>query len=250
MKKFLLLLLVFVFAPGCATVYDPIARRDVRTLFSEQQEIELGRQVAEHIEKEYEVCPESTEYLREIGERVSENSHRAHLDYSFKVLKSDDINAFALPGGFIYMFSGLLEELNEDETAAVLGHEIGHVVARHGVKRMQAVYGYQLLSLAGLIAMGDRVDPAAAQELSNTVFSLIMLGYSRRDELEADRLGTRYAIKSGYAPDGMLGVLEKFEEMQRGMPEIVFLSTHPPIRERMREVRVVIAALESGNTAE
>ncbi len=244
MKKILILFVVLSFIPGCATVYDPVARREVRTMFSEEQEIELGRQVAMQIEQEYEVCEDSTRVLRELGERIAENSERAHLDYSFKVLKSDDINAFALPGGFIYMFSGLFEILDEDEIAAVLAHEIGHVVARHGIKRMQAVYGYQLLSIAGLIAMRDRVDPAAAQELSDTVFTLILLGYSRRDELEADRLGTRYAIEAGFAPDGMLRVLEKFEEMQRGMPRITFLSTHPHPRERMKEVRIVMAALE------
>jgi beta-barrel assembly-enhancing protease len=148
------------------------------------------------------------------------------------------------------MYTGLFEMLDEDEAAAVIGHEIGHVAARHGIKRMQAVFGYQLLSLAGLIAMRDRVDPAAAQELSDTVFTLILLGYSRRDELEADRLGTRYAVKAGFAPGGMLGVLEKFEELQRGAPEIAFFNTHPPVRERMKEVRIVISALESSEVSE
>lgn len=250
MKKLFILFPVLFLISGCATVYDPVAGREVRTLYSERQEIELGRQIADHIEKEYEVCEPSSARLREIGERVAGASGRAHLEYSFKALKSDDINAFAIPGGFVYMYTGLMEMLDEDEIAAVLGHEVGHIVARHGIKRVQAVMGYQLLALAGLIAMRDRVDPAAAQELSDTVFTLILLGYSRRDELEADRLGTRYAIRAGFAPEGMLGVLEKFEELQRGMPQIVFLNTHPPVRDRMREVRIVIAALEQEEAPE
>ena len=250
MKKILILLFALCFIPGCATVYDPVARREVRTLFSEEQEIELGGQLAGHIEQEYEICEDSTEVLRELGNRIAENSDRAHLDYSFKVLKSDDINAFALPGGFIYMYTGLFEMLDEDEVAAVLGHEIAHVVARHGIKRVQAVYGYQLLSLAGLIALGQRTDPAAAQELADTVFGIIMLGYSRRDELEADRLGTRYTIESGFDPYAMIRVLEKFEELQRGMPEISFLRTHPPYQGRIREVRIVIAAHEAKDDTE
>lgn len=250
MKKGILFFAALILAQGCATVYDPVARREVRTLYSERQEIELGGRVARSIEAQLAVCEESTEILQEIGRRVAEHSDRAHLDYSFKALESDEINAFALPGGFIYMYRGLMDILDEDEIAAVLGHEIAHVVARHGIKRLQAVYGYQLLSIAGLIAMRDRVDPAAAQELSDAVFTLILLGYSRRDELEADRLGTRYAIEAGFAPDGMLRVLEKFEEKQRGAPVISFLSTHPPPGERMKEVRIVIASLERNGQAE
>ncbi len=245
MKKLIILVILAFFIPGCATVYDPVAGRDVRTLYSEEQEIELGRQIAEHIQQEYEVCEVSTGKLSEIGRRVAGKSDRSHLPYTFKVLESDNINAFALPGGFIFMYSGLLDILDESETAAVLGHEIAHVVARHGVKRMQALYGYQLLSIAGLIAMGDRADPRKVQEISDTVFTLILLGYSRRDELEADRLGTRYAIKAGYDPEGMLRVLDKFEEKQRGLPEVTFLNTHPPIPERRREVSFVIAAHEA-----
>jgi beta-barrel assembly-enhancing protease len=247
MKKILALFLLLFSASGCATVYDPVARRDVRTLYSLEQEIKLGSEIAGYIEKEFEVCEPSGELLREIGERVAESSERPYLDYSFKVLKSDGINAFALPGGFIYVYSGLFEALNDDELAAVLGHEIAHVAARHGIKRMQAVYGYQLLSIAGLIAMHDSVDPAAAYEVANSVFTLVLLGYSRKDEFEADRLGTRYAALAGFDPAGMLGVLEKLEEKQRVEPLIPFLHTHPPLRDRMREVRIVMAALEADN---
>ncbi len=244
MKKLSLILLFFLLAPGCARVYDPVSGREVRTLYSERQEIELGRRISEAIREDVEICEESSLELDRIGRLVAEHSDRPHIPYEFAVIKADDINAFALPGGFVFMYSGLLDMLDEDEVAAVLGHEIAHIVARHGIKRMQAVLGYQFLSIAGLIAMKDNVDPAAVHELSDTVFTLIMLGYSRRDELEADRLGTRYAINAGFDPRGMLGVLEKFEEMQRGVQVITFLNTHPPIRERIREVNIVISSME------
>jgi beta-barrel assembly-enhancing protease len=244
MKKLYFLFLILIFATGCAKVYDPIVKREVRTLYSEEQETELGRQVADHIEKEFEICPESSRKLQKLGVEVAESSDRPHLEYQFKVLKSDEINAFALPGGFVYVYSGLLDILTNDETAAVLGHEIAHICARHGIKRIQAVYAYQFFTLAGLIALKDEVDPKAAQELADSVFTLVLLGYSRRDEFEADRLGVRYAAEAGFSPGGMIGVLQKLQEKQKNAPEIPFFSTHPPARERIKEVKIVIAALE------
>ncbi len=234
----------FLLLAGCATVYNPVTRREERTLYTVEQEIELGKQVAEQIEKENEICEDKADYVNRVGQLVASNSDRDDIAYSFKIIDSGEINAFALPGGFIYIYKGLLDIIEEPELAAVLGHEIGHVAARHGIKRVQAVFGYQLLAIVALVALGDKPEAGQIQQIANDIFTLVILGYSREDEFQADRLGTIYAHRGGYDPRGMVRLLEKLGEQSRGQP-ITFLSTHPPIEDRISQVEIVISALES-----
>ncbi len=234
----------FLLLAGCATVYNPVTRREERTLYTVEQEIELGKQVAEQIEKKNEICEDKADYVNRVGQLVVSNSDRDDIVYSFKIIDSSEINAFALPGGFIYIYKGLLDIIGEPELAAVLGHEIGHVAARHGIKRVQAVFGYQLLAVVALVALGDKPEAGQIQQIANDIFSLILLGYSREDEFQADRLGTIYAHRAGYDPRGMVRLLEKLGEQSRGR-QITFLSTHPPIEDRISQVEIVISALES-----
>ena len=229
---------------GCATVYNPVTRREERTMYTVEQEIALGRQVAEQVESQNELCEEKNNYVNRIGQLVAANSDRPGIPYSFKVIDSTQINAFALPGGFIYINKGLLDILEEPEVAAVLGHEIGHVAARHGIKRIQAVYGYQLIAILALAAMGDKAEVRQMHEIADNIFTLVVLGYSRKDEFQADRLGAIYTYRSGYDPHAMTRVLEKLGQQSRGH-QMTFLSTHPPIEDRIEQVKIVIAALES-----
>ena len=209
--------------------------------------IALGKQVAEQIEKEIEAYEDST--VSRVGQAVASNSDRPDIPYSFKVIKSDEINAFALPGGFIYIYKGLLDIVNEPELAAILGHEIGHVAARHGIKRIQSVFGYQLAATLALAVLGDKSEAGEIQEIADSIFTLIVLGYSRKDEFQADRLGTIYTYRSGYDPHAMISVLEKLGEHGRGV-QITLLSTHPPVEDRISEAEIVIAALEPEDESE
>lgn len=246
-KKLGTILLLSIFLLGCATVYNPVTRREERTLYSVEQEIALGKQVAEQIEKEIEAYEDST--VSRVGQAVASNSDRPDIPYSFKVIKSDEINAFALPGGFIYIYKGLLDIVDEPELAAILGHEIGHVAARHGIKRIQSVFGYQLAATLALAVLGDKSEAGEIQEIADSIFTLIVLGYSRKDEFQADRLGTIYTYRSGYDPHAMTRVLEKLGEHGRGV-QITLLSTHPPVEDRISEAEIVIAALEPEEESE
>ena len=244
MKKFSIIFILSFFLIGCATVYNPVTRQEERTLYTVEQEIALGKKVAEQIEKENEAYEDDT--VTRVGNLVASNSDRPDIPYNFKVVKSNEINAFALPGGFVYINKGLLDLVGEPELAAILGHEIGHVCARHGIKRIQSIYGYQLVTVLAVVVFADETNLGQIQELADGIFNLILLGYSRQDEFQADRLGTIYAYDSGYEPQAMIKVLETLKEQSRGK-QITFLSTHPPIEDRIKEVEVVIAALDSEN---
>lgn len=229
---------------GCATVYNPVTRRDECTLYTIEQEIALGRQVAEQIDKQNKICEDKGEYVNRVGQFVAGNSDRPDIPYTFKVIDSDQINAFALPGGFIYIYKGLLDLLDEPELAAVLGHEIGHVCARHGIKRIQSVFGYQLMAILALALIGDKPESRQMYEIADNIFTLVLLGYSREDEFQADRLGTIYIYRSGHDPRAMEKLLLKLKQQEEGRP-ITFLSTHPPTDDRIEHVGIVIRALES-----
>jgi predicted Zn-dependent protease len=204
---------------GCAT--NPVSGGSDFVLMSEEQEIALGRKYSAEIIKDMPLYedPELAKRVQEIGEQVAANSHRPELIYRFAVLDSTDVNAFALPGGYIYITRGLLAYLNtEAELAAVLGHEIGHVTARHSVRQ------HSTATATGLVAavLGAASGIQGADSLANMVGTAIVRGYGREHELEADRLGAEYLAKTGYEPGAMLdtiGILkhqEEFEKMRAG----------------------------------
>jgi predicted Zn-dependent protease len=192
---------------GCAT--NPVTGRPDLVLMSEQQEVALGRQAHEEILKRYRVYPDPAlqNYVAEVGQRIAANAHRQDIGYRFTLLDSTEINAFALPGGYIYITRGLLAYLNsEAELAAVLGHELGHVTARHSVRQQSAAQaaslGTGLLSIffpqLGYAGLGQTID---------LLGSALLRGYGREMELEADGLGAEYLARAGYAPEAMLAVI-------------------------------------------
>lgn len=241
----LILLGPIVLAQACST--NPVTGEQDFVLMSEEQEISLGRQYSAEIIKEMPVYddPALTKLVQSIGEQVAANSHRPELIYRFTVLDSPKVNAFALPGGYIYITRGMLAYLNsEAELAAVLGHEIGHVTARHSVRQhgtatMTGLLGAVLSASTGIRGIGD---------LSQLAGTAIVRGYGREHELEADRLGAEYLARSGYDPDGMLqvvGVLKnqeafdklvaKQEDREASAYHGLF-STHPDNDKRFQEV--------------
>jgi predicted Zn-dependent protease len=189
---------------ACAT--NPVTGNNDFVLMSEEQEISLGRQANARILKETPVYenPELEKLVQQVGEELASHSHRPELFYRFTVLDSTAINAFALPGGYIYITRGLLAYLNsEAELAAVLGHEIGHVTARHSVRQQStaAVTGI----LGAVVAASTGVQ--GVDTLTDMAGTAIVRGYGRDHELEADRLGAEYLAKSGYDPNAMLEVV-------------------------------------------
>jgi predicted Zn-dependent protease len=231
------------FALGsCAA--NPVSGGADFVLMSEAQEIQLGRSSDPKIRAQYGVYEDAKlqAYVQRVGEGIAAKSHRPTLIYRFTVLDSPDVNAFALPGGYIYITRGIMAYLNsEAELAAVLGHEVGHVTARHSVRQYSAATAGQLLTS---VFLGSQ----AAQNLVSVLGQALLSGYGRDQEIEADRLGALYLARSHYDPEAMIdvvGVLKNQEEFekQRAKAEAreprnyhgVFAS-HPSADQRLQEV--------------
>jgi predicted Zn-dependent protease len=206
-----LLLLVLLQLAGCAV--NPATGQSNFVMMSEQQELDLGRRYNQQILKENpRYADEKLQaYVQQVGERVAKHSHRSQLAYQFTVVDSPDINAFALPGGYIYIHRGLLAYLSsEAELAAVLGHEVGHVTARHSVQQQSQSTAWGLLGQA--VAIGTGVGAAA--DVTGALGTAFVRGYGRDMELEADGLGAQYLARSGYDPQAMIEVVKVLKNQE------------------------------------
>jgi predicted Zn-dependent protease len=243
--RLLLIFLVTGLINACSV--NPATGEQDLVLMSENQELSIGRTSHAEILKEYGEYddPELSLYVQKIGERVANHSHRTNLIYRFTVLDSPEVNAFALPGGYIYVTRGMLAYLNsEDELAAVLGHEIGHVTARHAVRRHSTA---TLTGIAGAI-LASQSGVQGAGDLANLLGTALVRGYGRDHELEADRLGAEYLARTGYEPDAMLRVVRILKNQEGFEQELAKLedrkprtyhglfSTHPDNDKRLQSI--------------
>lgn len=229
---------------------NPVSGDKDFVLMSEQQEIQLGAQAHQDVLKEYAALdnPALQAYVNEVGQRLAQQSHRPHLQWHFTVVDSPDVNAFALPGGYVYITRGIMAYLNsEAELAGVVGHEIGHVTARHGVRQQSASTAAGLGAVLGSILVPGLGNQAGAT-LLQTLAQAWTAGYGREHELESDRLGAEYLAKSGYSPQAMIDVIgvlknqELFaaEQARRdGRPLRTYhgtFDTHPDNDARLKQV--------------
>jgi predicted Zn-dependent protease len=235
---------------ACAT--NPATGRREITLMSEAQEIALGKESDAQVRQEMGLYddPDLQRYVSGIGLRLAKLSERPNLPWQFAVVDQAAVNAFALPGGFIYVTRGILPYLDsEAELAGVLGHEIGHVTARHAAQQ----YTRQIGGTAGLIALGVFV-PAAQPftQASQQAMGLLFLKYGRDDELQADSLGVRYAGLGNWDPEGVpamlttLGRLDEAAGDRKGVPN--FLSTHPEPLARVKEIGPEVQKAKAGKS--
>ena len=230
--------LTLLISTACVTT-GPGGKKDF-ILISTQQEVEIGKEVAADVEKKEKVLqdPVVTNYVNQIGQGIVKVSDRKNLRYTFKVLENDEVNAFALPGGYLYIYTGLLKLMkNEAQLAGVLAHEVSHVVGRHGVKRLQKVYGLQILLD---IALGRKTS--ATRVVIEGASIVILQGHGRGMEFEADDFGTDYAYKAGHNPEGMVQLLEILKSLEGNPPSTLkkILSSHPPTTERIAKVKTKI----------
>ncbi|MCK9201986.1 MAG: M48 family metalloprotease [Gallionella sp.] len=199
--------LILALLAGCAQ--NPVTGKSDLVMMSESQEIAEGRQADVQIKQQYKVYESKAlqDYVNRVGQRIAKQSHRPGLQYHFTVLDSPEINAFALPGGYVYITRGILAYLNsEAELAAVLGHEIGHVTARHGVRQQAAAQATNLaLQIASLYVKG--LNTAVGQNVANLFGGALLSGYGRDHELEADRLGAQYLTRTEYDPQAIIKVI-------------------------------------------
>ena len=241
---------------GCATSVNPVSGRVDRGLMSEEEEISSGRQIHQDVLKEFPAYRNAAlqAYVNRVGQKLAAQSHRSNLPWTFTVVDSGDINAFAVQGGFIYITRGLMAYLDsEAELAGVLGHEIGHVTARHGARAardQQIAAGTQLLgTLLGAYLGGESGANLGGQLTGTYAQAGFLLPRSREHELQADQLGAEYLQRVKFNPDVMINVIsvlkaqETFERAEasalggstQSMPN--WLRTHPSNDQRLTEMR-------------
>ena len=229
---------------SCATT-GPGGKKSF-VIIPSSQEVAIGAGMAEEVEKTQKVLQDSSwqNYLNEVGQKIVAVCDRTDIEYHFTVIESDQVNAFAAPGGFVYFYTGLLRRMeNEAEMAAVIAHEISHVVARHGVKRLQTALG---VGLAYELVFGS--DASAVVETAIQVgMGLVFSGYSRDNERGADNFGIYYMVQAGYDPHGAIGMFEKLAALGGEGSSNVFeklAASHPETQERIANAKAQIAGMQ------
>lgn len=237
-----LILLFFCFFSGCPK--NPATGERQLNLVSKDQEIALGKESDQQISASFGVYQndELSNYVNSIGQQLAAKSERPDLPWTFRVLDDPVVNAFALPGGFIYVTRGILSHMNsEAELAGVLGHEIGHVTAKHSVNRISEAQLAQLGFGAAAILKPELYQKYG--QFANIGIQLLFLKFGRDDEKEADWLGVRYMTRENYNPELLKNVMATLEKVSAsagggGVPE--WLSTHPSPGNRIKLIQEAI----------
>ena len=243
-SKFVLIALPLLLLQACST--NPVTGK-AQLAMSEKWGIKAGKQYHQQILQQYSVYdnPELQDYVNDIGQRLAKKSHRPELPFTFTLLDSPQVNAFALPGGYVYVTRGIMAYMTkESHLAGVIGHEIGHVTGRHGAQRARQQQVAGVASTLVLIGTGSQELGQASQMLGGALMS----GYGRTQELESDRLGAEYIAKNNYDVDDMIGVIGILKDQElfareraeaEGRPAQSYhgvFSTHPRNDQRLQEV--------------
>jgi predicted Zn-dependent protease len=247
MRKGPCLLFALAVAASAACATNPVTGKSQMSLLSEAEELAIGAQQDVEIRREMGVYGDQAlqRYVSDIGQELARNSHRPNLPWSFTVVDNSAINAFALPGGYVYVTRGILAYLDdESELAGVLGHEIGHVTARHAAQ----AYTRQAQAGIALAILGIFVPSTQAfADLGATGLGVLFMKHGREAEIEADRLGVEYGSGAGYDPAGVprfLSTLARVDAMSgRGVPN--WLSTHPDPGSRVVKAQPVAGKFTS-----
>ncbi len=234
-------LLAILMLNGCAQF---AAVSEAVFMMSPEQEVKLGSQMREQINQEMTVVndPEVNRFINAMGQRLYANApDRGVVEPRFHVVRDDSLNAFAVPGGDIYVHTGLIKAVDDEaELAAVVAHELGHVIRRHGARQVSRNMGMQLLEQALLGEAGQ-----ATQIVSQLLQTGVMFNYSRDDEREADQIAVHAMHRTGLDPMALRSFFGKLQAQSGGggggIP--TFLSTHPPTAERMQNVQNLVQSL-------
>jgi predicted Zn-dependent protease len=219
------LILTPVLLAGCGSaVVNPVSGERERSVMSEASELAEGQKAHQQVLQEYGLVKNAKlqAYVNELGQQLAKLSHRSQLQWHFTVLDSPEINAFALPGGYVYVTRGILAYMDsEADLAGVIGHEIGHVTARHGAQRatrqQDAGLGVLAASVLGAVLESQGVAGAgqAASQVSQSVASGYIASYGREQELQADGLGAEYLARSNHDPRNMINVITVLKDQER-----------------------------------
>jgi predicted Zn-dependent protease len=228
---------------GCAS--NPTGGTDF-VLMSEKRELEVGKEENDKLLEKAPIYQDAKlqAYVDQVGKRLAAISHRPELEYHFTIIDSPDINAFALPGGYVYINRGLLTLLtSEDQLAAVLGHEIGHITARHAVQQQTAARTNNVLATTAAVASIITTGTTVLGDTANLFGGALISGYGREMELKADGLGAQYLVKAGYDPNAMVQVIEVLKNQEdfmkktsnRGPTYHGLFATHPRNDARLQQ---------------
>lgn len=231
---------------GCVT--NPITGKDELMLFGESDDVAMGKKYAPDVEKELGgriENPVLQNYIESVGQKAAKVSQKPNFEYHYVALNDKMINAFALPGGPIFITSGLLKKLtSETQLASVLAHETAHVVARHTMHSLSKELGFELV----LSAVTTEKTSQTAVAVAKVTNQIVSLKYSREDEKIADLAGLDYMVAAGYNPNGMAETMQMFQDESKS-GSIEFLSTHPDPDNRVGYIKEKIMAKypQSGN---
>ena len=244
-QTFSIFVFIAAFVLSCATT-GPGGKKSF-IIIPTSQEVSIGAGMAEQVAQTEKVLNDDLwqNYLNEVGQKIVNVCDRKDIQFHFTVIESDQINAFAAPGGYIYFYTGLLREMeNEAEMAMVLSHEISHVVARHGIKRLQASLG---VAAAYELVFGNDSTSALINTAIGLGLGLVFSGYSRENEREADNFGMYYLVRAGYDPEAGMGMFDKLAALGGEGSGSIFeqLSrSHPETKERINNTRQQIAEMK------
>lgn len=245
--KLLFSLFLFTAIISISNIYaveiDTSTGEEEVVFMSTDGEVNLGDSLSISVEKRFKLVKdeEVQKKVNDIGQKIAYICDRKDVVYHFRVIEDrgqerPTINAFSLPGGYVYIFKDLYDQFGSDEElAAVIAHEVGHIVARHGVKRMQSAFGYNLLLILASQARTNGGNMGRAFEAVNS----LMMSYSRDDEIFADKLSVKYTKNAGYNPEGAVKVLEKLWDIQKKEPQHPYMEerSHPYLSVRLAKVK-------------
>ena len=236
-----LLLLVLISLPLRAE--EPTPSKAIYNTFSDEEEMAMGRKAAEETDKQLVIldAPLLTAYLNHVGRKVAQASRRPQIQYTFKIVNTDAVNAFSLPGGYVYVYRGLLDfVVSESELAGTMAHEVGHIVAYHSMndvaRRALVDQGIDQLKKSGVL--NDQQVADTLQRYGGPILLFADRKFSREEESEADMLGMYNSIRAGYDPEGLISALGRLSRFT-GNPTLVeaLLMNHPLPGERVKALR-------------
>ncbi|MBV9210614.1 MAG: M48 family metalloprotease [Acidobacteria bacterium] len=220
------------------------ARYSNQGLLNERDEIKLGNTIHTEVAKKYKIVSDGQARVNRIGQRVARASLRPNLTYQFHIIKEKELNAFATPGGHIYVTTALVNLANDDELSSVLAHEVGHVVARHSLKTLEQTQ--MLGGIADLIGSVTGIAGDTAQQLGTMAAQIVGSGllsvHNREEEREADFLGVHTMVKAGFNPDSMVSMFQKILNIGETNSSLLaeIFSDHPAVQERIDNTRYEI----------
>jgi predicted Zn-dependent protease len=244
----ILIIILFFIMSSCAV--NPVTEKREIMLFSDQDEIAMGKQGNEAVLVQFGTYDDQSlqRYIDHVGQQIAQVCHRKDLPHHYTVVDSAVLNAFALPGGYVYITRGLLAHLNnEAQLASILGHETGHIAARHGVKKYQKAIGAQLI----LVGVAVATESQGLALGTNLLLNAILQGYSRKDERQADELGALYMYRASYNPLEMPKFFSILERMEERSPNAIaqLFASHPPTPDRVETTTLHAQELTGGKTA-